>query len=218
MVDATLIERLARLRGIGDAYHDYRGELRHFSLETKRALLRAMGSKVDEPAALALELRELESARWRKLLPPVAAARTARIGIEINVAEHEVGAVLLWSVRFEDGLRRDGTTSTSDCAEVRRDEVEGAWITRRYFELPIDLPPGYHELEAKILGGAAERCVMIISPPQCYEPASIIAGRRLWGIAVQLYTLRSRNNWGIGDFNDLRSLVRWVASHGAGFV
>jgi 4-alpha-glucanotransferase len=217
-VDATLIERLARLRGIGDAYHDYRGELRHFSLETKRALLRAMGSKVDEPAALALELRELESARWRKLLPPVAAARTARIGIEINVTEHEVGAALLWSVRFEDGLRRDGTTSTSDCAEVRRDEVEGAWITRRYFELPIDLPPGYHELEAKILGGAAERCLMIISPPQCYEPASIIAGRRLWGIAVQLYTLRSRNNWGIGDFNDLRSLVRWVASHGAGFV
>jgi 4-alpha-glucanotransferase len=217
-VDATLIERLARLRGIGDAYHDYRGELRHFSLETKRALLRAMGSRVDEPAALALELRELESARWRKLLPPVAAARTARIGIEINVAEHEVGAALLWSVRFEDGLRRDGTTSTSDCAEVRRDEVEGAWITRRYFELPIDLPPGYHELEAKILGGAAERCVMIISPPQCYEPASIIAGRRLWGIAVQLYALRSRNNWGIGDFNDLRSLVRWVASHGAGFV
>jgi 4-alpha-glucanotransferase len=60
--------------------------------------------------------------------------------------------------------------------------------------------------------------LLIISPPHCYEPAPICAGRRLWGIAVQLYSLRSRDNWGIGDFNDLKSLIRWVASRGAGFV
>src|ERR1700730_15928251 len=218
MVDTTVIERLARLRGIGDAYHDYRGELRYFSLETKRNLLRAMGCKVDDPAALAFELSQLEVARWRKFLPQVAAARGARIGIDINVTAREFGSALMWSVHFENGSRRDGTTSTADCPEIWRGEVEGAWITRRRLELPIDLPTGYHELEAKIAGGTAGPCLLTISPPRCYEPASIIAGRRLWGIAVQLYTLRSRNNWGIGDFNDLRSLVRWVASHGAGFV
>jgi 4-alpha-glucanotransferase len=218
IVDTTLIERLARLRGIGDAYHDYRGELRHFSLETKKGLLQAMGCKVDEPAALALELSRLEVARWRKFLPPVAAAHGARIGIDINVTAREFGSTLAWSVRFEDGSRRNGVTSTADCAEIWRGEVEGSWVTRRHFKLPIDLPAGYHELEAKIAGGAADRCLLIISPPQCYEPASITAGRRLWGIAVQLYTLRSRDNWGIGDFNDLRMLIRWVASHGAGFI
>ena len=59
-MDAALIERLARLRGIGDAYHDYRGELKYFSLETKHALLRAMGCAVDAPEALAQELRQLD--------------------------------------------------------------------------------------------------------------------------------------------------------------
>jgi 4-alpha-glucanotransferase len=218
IVDTTLIERFARLRGIGDAYHDYRGELRHFSLETKKSLLRAMGCNVDEPAALALELSQLEVARWRKFLPPVAAARGARIGIDINVTAREFGSTLAWSVRFEDGSRRNGVSSTADCPEIWRGDVEGSWVTRRHFKLPIDLPAGYHELEAKIAGGAPDRCLLIISPPQCYEPASIAAGRRLWGIAVQLYTLRSRENWGIGDFNDLRMLIRWVASHGAGFI
>jgi 4-alpha-glucanotransferase len=218
MVDTTVIDRLARLRGIGDAYHDYRGELRYFSLETKKNLLRAMGCKVDDPAALALELSQLEITRWRKLLPQIAAARGARVAIDINVTAREFGSALTWSVNFEDGSRRGGTTSTADCAEIWRGDVEGSWITRRRFELPIDLPPGYHELEAKIAGGTADRCLLIISPPRCYEPAPIIAGRRLWGLAVQLYTLRSQDNWGIGDFNDLRTLIRWVASHGAGFI
>src|SRR3984893_424346 len=118
MLDATLVERLARLRGIGDAYHDYRGELRHFSLETKLGLLRAMGCKVDEPADLARELRQAEVARWRKFLPPVAAARAARVGVDINVTAREFGSTLLWSLRFEDGSRRHGATSAAGCSGV----------------------------------------------------------------------------------------------------
>jgi 4-alpha-glucanotransferase len=225
-VDTTVIERLARLRGIGDAYHDYRGELQHFSLETKRNLLRAMGCKVDDPAALALELTRLEVARWRRFLPPVAAARGARIGVDVNITAREFGSTLMWSVRLEEGTRHAGMVSTADCPEVWRGEVEGSWITRRRLELPIDLPPGYHELEARIAaaappGAAAptpDRCLLIISPTRCFEPATITAGGRLWGLAVQLYTLRSRDNWGIGDFHDLCSLIRWVAPHGAGFI
>jgi 4-alpha-glucanotransferase len=217
-MDTALIERLARLRGIGDAYHDYRGELKHFSLETKISLLRAMGCRVDEPAALALELGRFETDSRRRFLPPIAAARGSRIGLDINVTAQEFGSTMVWSVCFEDGSRRDGMTSTADCAEIWRGEVDGSWITRRRFELPIDLPAGYHELEAKIGAGTAARSLLIVSPPQCYEPAPIVAGRRLWGVAVQLYTLRSRDNWGMGDFNDLRSLIRWVAPHGAGFI
>ena len=223
-MDTTLIERLAGLRGIGDAYHDYCGELRHFSVETKKNLLRAMGCNVDEPAALALEIRRLEEARWRRFLPPVVAARGARIGVEVNITAREFGSTLRWSVRLEDGSRHTGAISTADCPEIWRGEVEGSWVTRRRLDLPIDLPTGYHELDAKIAAaagaplGAADHCLLIVSPPRCYEPAPITTGRRLWGIAVQLYTLRSRDNWGIGDFNDLRSLIRWVASHGAGFI
>jgi len=217
-VETASLERLARLRGIGDAYHDYRGELKYFSVETKQALLRAMGCEVDDPKAMALELERLEAARGRQFLPPIAAAHGPRISIDVNITAREFGSALPWSVHLEDGSRREGVTSTADCAELWRGEVAGSWITRRRLELPLDLPPGYHELEAKIAGAAAHRCLLILSPPHCYEPAPIMAGRRLWGIAVQLYSLRSRDNWGIGDFNDLKLLIRWAASRGAGFV
>src|ERR1700688_2302742 len=82
-MDSTLIDRMARLRGVGDAYHDYRGELRHFSLKTKTDILRAMGCAVDDPAALAADLREAEMARFRRLLPPIASARGPSATIDL---------------------------------------------------------------------------------------------------------------------------------------
>ncbi len=154
-MDSALIERLARLRGIGDAYHDYRGELKHFSLETKKAILRAMGCTVDEPrcpgrrvaAHSTLLVAAISCHRW----PPRAARASASMSISLRAIS---APRWLWSVSLEDGSQHAGVNSTADCPEVWRGEVEGSWITRRRFELPIDLPPGYHELEANIAGGA----------------------------------------------------------------
>ncbi|HZK74322.1 MAG TPA: 4-alpha-glucanotransferase [Clostridia bacterium] len=41
---------------------------------------------------------------------------------------------------------------------------------------------------------------------------------RAWGWAVQLYALRSRESWGIGDMADLRQLGQWSRTQGASLV
>ena len=217
-MDSALIERLASLRGIAEAYHDYRGELKRFSLETKIEILRAMGCPVDDAGAVAADVSRLEAAGRRNFLPSMAAAHGPRIEIDFNIAARDFGATIVWRVHLEDGTQRDGFTSSADCDELWRGEVDGSWITHRRFVLPLDLAPGYHRFEASIAGGATQRCLLIISPPKCYKPPVIAAGRGLWGIAVQLYTVRSRINWGMGDFNDLKLLMRWIASLGAGFI
>jgi 4-alpha-glucanotransferase len=40
----------------------------------------------------------------------------------------------------------------------------------------------------------------------------------MWGVAAQLYLLRSSTNWGIGDFTDLRSLVQLAGRQGADVI
>jgi 4-alpha-glucanotransferase len=52
---------------------------------------------------------------------------------------------------------------------------------------------------------------------RCYQPPALEEGR-LWGIALQLYQLRSARNWGIGDFGDLAVFARVAARTGADFV
>ncbi len=78
--------------------------------------------------------------------------------------------------------------------------------------LPPDLPLGYHGLRP-LDGRPAVR--LIVAPARCHLPE----GLRTWGWAIQLYALRSRESWGIGDLADLRQLADWSAmALGAGAV
>ena len=86
-MDEALIDKLAQVRGIGDAYRNYRGELQHFTEETKVGILNAMGCVVDDSNALAAEIAQVETARWRKFLPAVATGFQHRHALDSNLVE-----------------------------------------------------------------------------------------------------------------------------------
>lgn len=83
--------------------------------------------------------------------------------------------------------------------------------------LPGGLALGYHTLT---LEQQTQRwqCRLIIAPARCYEPQALLEGKKLWGACVQLYTLRSNDNWGIGDFGDLKKMLGDVAQRGGAFI
>src|SRR5207248_2795002 len=62
--------------------------------------------------------------------------------------------------------------------------------------LPGRVPPGYHLLRDR----RGER-LLVVAPPAC-PPAP-----HGWGWCVQLYALRSRRSWGMGDLLDLQRLA-----------
>jgi len=51
----------------------------------------------------------------------------------------------------------------------------------------------------------------------CYLPDWLREGR-CWGVACQVYSLRSARNWGMGDFEDLARFAEIVAAAGGDFV
>src|SRR5262245_20870418 len=76
---------------------------------------------------------------------------------------------------------------------------------------PAGLPLGYHRLTLTDAGGVTEEVPMIVAPERAFGGDF----DRGWLLAVQLYSVRSDRNWGIGDFTDLAGLVRLAKQLGA---
>lgn len=83
--------------------------------------------------------------------------------------------------------------------------------------LPAGLGEGYHQLHLR-QGKKTWTCQLIIAPKRCYEPPALKRGEKLWGACVQLYTLRSEHNWGMGDFGDLQRMVAELGKRGGAFI
>ena len=85
-------------------------------------------------------------------------------------------------------------------------------------DLPNELPVGTYRLRANIKspGGDEhiEETTLLIAPERAYQGAGP-GLPRVWTLAVQLYGVRSRRNWGHGDFTDLIGLIDLVADLGA---
>ena len=70
------------------------------------------------------------------------------------------------------------------------------------------LPLGWHALRT-----SSHDIPVVVAPDRVTAPQG-----RHWGVMTQLYAMRSRTSWGIGDLHDLATLARWTASAGGGLV
>ncbi|ADU71776.1 4-alpha-glucanotransferase [Pantoea sp. At-9b] len=104
-----------------------------------------------------------------------------------------------WRLQSETGRQWTG-----QCSALQR------------LQLPT-LPEGYHQLTL-MQDSNTTTCAIIVTPSRCYEPAELLNGESLWGACVQLYTLRSDHNWGIGDFGDLQRMLQQLAQRGGAFI
>lgn len=81
-------------------------------------------------------------------------------------------------------------------------ELEDGGETPAPPELPGGLPEGYHALATP----DGRRVPLIVTPDTAYLPPALAGGGRMWGVAVQLYAVRSARSWGMGDLGDLAAL------------
>ena len=120
--------------------------------------------------------------------------------------------VQAWA-ELEDGTRRDRVQLDHWVDPV---QVDGALVGEASFEVPGDLPLGYHRIRAQS-SSAAAHCPLIMTP-RALDPSAIV-GERQWGFMEQAYATRSRASWGLGDLHDCATLAQWSGRElGAGFL
>jgi 4-alpha-glucanotransferase len=76
---------------------------------------------------------------------------------------------------------------------------------------PLDLPLGAHRLQLTDAASSTEDVPLLAAPPRAFGGDF----DRCWLLAVQLYSVRSARNWGIGDFTDLVGLIELAHQLGA---
>jgi 4-alpha-glucanotransferase len=96
-----------------------------------------------------------------------------------------------------------------------------AWgVLPSYHGWQGDLVTATPEVEAAILDamGADSQAPPAPPAPLLTVDRCETGPERAWGWAIQLYALRSRSSWGVGDFADLARFGRWASEAGASVV
>lgn len=204
-----LLGELARAHGVSTQWWDWRGEQRTVPDSSLRAVLTAMGVRTDSARALTAALEHHRAQPWRRTLPPTVVQRAGQASRVLVHLPH--GQDLGVTVELEGGGRR-ALEQVEHVVDPR--EIEGRWVGEAAFELPADLPLGWHRLvvdsSAPPLVPGSERATLITVPATLELPQAVREGP-LDGLMTQLYQVRSRGSQGIGDLGDLATLGEWAA-------
>lgn len=210
----ALIERLCGQAGIAVSWHDIWGKAHEVPEAGLAALLAELGVDCATPERAAEAERDAHAAHWRDALPPVAALRAGSAPWRQRVRVPE-GAHLRWRIEAEDGAHHEGEIDTGALDTIETAEIDGRRYAAYDIELALELAPGYHRFT---LEGTAGETLLVAAPERCWRPGALEDGAPVWGPSLQLYALRSRRNWGMGDFTDLLHLVEQWAARGAGVI
>jgi 4-alpha-glucanotransferase len=183
------LHRLAEAAGISVEWEDAASAPQRVGDESLRAVLAALGFPADSDEQIRASQATLQQEMADARLPLI----TAEAGQPVLLN----GLAGRYVLTLESGAMVAGATA-----------LNGAGA-----ELPPIDEPGYHVLQ---IGDA--RMTIAVAPPRAYTLEDAGGGKKLWGLALQLYSLRRDGDAGIGDLAALRAFVQQAARHGADAV
>lgn len=192
------LRRLSARHGIDLFYDDIWGQRHDVPAASLRRLLADAGAGGDGAA---------EAQADALTLPPVHVVPLGDAAFAVPLRAAGDGQALHWRIALEEGGEHAGS------AQAETGDPAGA--ANRQLRIELALPAGYHRLT---LQGEPGSTLLICAPATCHQPEVLVRGGRLWGVALQLYGLRSPRNWGIGDLGDLKAFATRAAQAGAAML
>lgn len=206
------IGRAAAENRISYEYFDIFGKRHDAGVDTRARILAALGWDVSSLEAVDNRRRHWFRDEYTWVVPASSVIAQSRKVVPLTLPDSWRGSVC-FDVHLEHGGQISGSVDLDHVPLMREVSCEGeSW---RSYELwiPAETPLGYHRLRVTRDGRELASSALIVCPERAYVPE-----RRMAGFNVTLYGLRSRRNWGCGDFSDLRLLIDWAASTGFSFI
>lgn len=214
-----LLQQLVEMRGIETQYVDAWGKPATIAESSKAKLLNVLGYDTASEEKIQSQIIDDISSVWLSPLNPVQVVRSdeaivivVRLPIELVNDEHVI------TVHCENGKIEKHTFTPVDQEMTTMAHIDEVEFHEYVVSLPLNLPLGYHTMALSADDDQFAESRIIVAPKACYTPDPIAAGKKIWGLSVQLYCVRSEKNWGIGDFTDLATLIEKAAGVGADFI
>lgn len=211
MKQQSALMKVADMARISNSYVSAWGDEATVEDETIRRLLASLGYDTSSDEKL---LKSAEKKHKKEVLESVQVVRDSDqpIEIQLNLGVSARESEFNWRLETEQGTTLEGYLQSQI---VRDERAEGGPLV---FQLPT-VEWGYHKLIVnRKRRKTPYEMTLIVTPNACFKQPRLAEGKKLWGPSVQLYTLRTQHNWGIGDFGDLKQLVSEIASRGGDFV
>lgn len=185
--------QLAKLNGISTSYIDQLGTYVEIRDEVLVSVLAALGVDASSDEAIAASY-ELTKQRIADTLvePTIVKFIGKEATTPIRAKGHDVTLRLL----LEDGTRYEGNL----CMYLAPQTDGSLTLT-----LPDDIPAGYHTL--RVNAGPLHGEARLICAPARVPLPPAVAEKQRWGWMAQMYSIRSAESWGVGDYGDLKLLL-----------
>lgn len=211
MKKQSVLKQVAKMARISDNYVSAWGEEAYVEDETIYSLLAYLGYDTSSDEKL---LKSAHKKHKKQLLEPVQVVKATdqAVHVDIHLTQSNRVSDFSWRLLTEKGEVFTGDLQSNIVSDKRS---EGGSLL---FSLP-KIPWGYHKLSVmRKHRKVAYEMTLIVTPNACYKQETLEKSNKLWGPSVQLYTLRTPHNWGMGDFGDLKQLVAEIASRGGDFL
>ena len=181
--------------------------------ETLRKMVNYLGFELKNINDSEKLLQKLEKQRWLNVFEPIYVVKENSKIIDVVLPQNQ-------AQKYSLKIKECGKNKFNPlCFELKNEEKRTLGkinYVRQTLEISEDLAPQYYDLELET-EGKKYRSVLAVTPEKCYTP-KVLEEQKIWGFASQLYSLRSKQNWGVGDFSDLKKLVEICAQNGADII
>ena len=185
--------QLAKLNGISTSYIDQLGTYVEIRDEVLVSVLAALGVDASSDEAIATSYKLTKQRIADTLVEPTI---VKFIGKESNTPIRAKGHDVTLRLLLEDGTQYEGNL----CMYLTP-QADGSLA----LALPDDIPAGYHTL--RVNAGPLHGEARLICAPARVPLPPAIAEKQRWGWMAQMYSIRSAESWGVGDYGDLKLLL-----------